>query len=138
MSMYEKAFQLEIITPQEIVFRGDASSVSAPGAEGGFQVLFDHAPFLSVLEIGKITAKDTSGNDLVYAISGGFFEVVNNHAVVLVDSAERQDKIDVDRALAAKARALKLLQTKDGRIDVARAQASLARALNRIRVARPQ
>jgi F-type H+-transporting ATPase subunit epsilon len=112
--------------------------VSAPGVEGGFQVLHNHAPFLSVLEIGKITVRDMNGNDHVYATSGGFFEVVDNHAVVLADTAERQDKIDVDRALASRERAQSRLRAKGEQIDVARAQASLARALNRIRVARSQ
>ena len=135
--MYEKSFQLEIITPQKVLFRGDASSLSGPGVQGGFQVLYNHAPLLSALEIGRIKVKDANGNDIVFATSGGFVEVNNNHVVVLADTAERQDEIEIDRARAAKDRAMKRLRARDERVDIARAQAALARALNRIRVAQP-
>ncbi len=136
--MYEKSFRLEIITPQTIVFRGDATSVSAPGVQGGFQVLYGHASILSALEIGKLLVKDTNGNDLVYATSGGFLEANHNTVVVLADTVESRDEINLERARSAKERALKRLRSKAEAIDVARAQASLARALNRIRVAHLQ
>ena len=44
--MYEKPFQLEIVAPDRVVFRGSATSVTAPGMLGSFQVLFNHAPLL--------------------------------------------------------------------------------------------
>jgi F-type H+-transporting ATPase subunit epsilon len=132
--MYEKAFQLEIVTPGRVVFKDEATSVSVPGVEGGLQVLFDHAPFLSALEIGEIKVKDKSGKDTIYATSGGFVEVHRNHVVVLVDSAERVSEISIDRARAAKARAEERLHAKQQLIDEGRARAALARALNRLRL----
>lgn len=137
-AMYEKAFHLEIITPQRIVFQGEASSVSAPGVLGGFQVLYNHAPLISALQAGTIKVKDVDGNDLVYATSGGFVEAKDNQVTVLADTAERRDEIDVDRARAAKERALKRLREREEAVDIARAQAALARALNRLRVAQQQ
>lgn len=132
--MYEKVFHLEIITPDRVVFSDDASSVSAPGVEGNFQILFDHAPFLSALDTGEIKVKDKNGNDLHYAASGGFVEVNANHVVVLADSVERSEEIDVDRAKAAKARAEERLHVMQHDTDQERARAALARAVNRLRL----
>ncbi len=134
--MYEKAFQLEIITPSKVVFKDEATSVSAPGVEGNFQILYDHAPFLSALEVGEIKVKDKAGNDMHYATSGGFVEVSGNHVVVLADSAEKSSEIDVDRAKAAKARAEERLRTKQENLDRERANAALMRAMNRMRLSR--
>lgn len=131
--MYEKAFELEIITPSKIVFKEAATSLSAPGVEGNFQILYDHAPFLSALEVGEIKVKDKSGNDTHYATSGGFVEVNNNHVVVLADSAEKSSEIDVGRAKAAKARAEERIHAKQELIDEERARAALMRAVNRLR-----
>ncbi len=133
--MYEKAFQLEIVAPDKVVFKEEATSFSAPGVEGGFQVLFNHAPFLSILEIGQLKVRDTEGREIHFAASGGFVEVRNNSVVVLVESAERADEIDVERAKAARARAEKRLKERYENIDLERANLALLRALNRIRVA---
>jgi F-type H+-transporting ATPase subunit epsilon len=132
--MYEKAFQLEIITPSKIVFKDEATSLTAPGVMGGFQILYDHAPFLSALEVGEIKVKERNGTDTRYATSGGFVEVKQNHVVVLADSVERASEIDVERARASKNRAEERLRGTKEKIDVARAEASLARAINRLRI----
>jgi len=133
--LYEKPFKLEIITPRSIVYQADATSVSAPGVKGGFQVLYNHAPFLSALETGVIKVKDATGNDASYATSGGFVEVKDNKVVVLVESAELPGEIDVERAVAARDRAIQRLKSKSPDVDVERARAALIRALNRLRLA---
>ncbi|MBI5471664.1 MAG: F0F1 ATP synthase subunit epsilon [Ignavibacteriae bacterium] len=132
--MYEKAFQLEIITPSQVVFRDEATSLTAPGTEGSFQVLFNHAPLLSSLEVGEIKVKDRTGRDLRYATSGGFVEVNDNHVVVLADTAEKVEEIDVERAKSAKARAEERLHQKKEHVDEGRARAALMRAMNRLRL----
>jgi len=133
--MYEKTFALRIVAPRGVVFEGEATSVSAPGTLGSFQVLFNHAPLLSSLEIGPLKVRDTGGLDTVYATGGGFLEVNNNRVVVLVESAERPEDIDVARARAARERAEGRLKSHDPLFDVRRAELALARALNRIRLA---
>jgi F-type H+-transporting ATPase subunit epsilon len=133
--MYEKPFTLEIIAPDRVVFSGEVTSFSAPGIEGGFQVLVDHAPFLSSLGVGQIKVKNREGVDTLFAANGGFVEVRGNKVVVLVESAERADQIDVDRAKAAQSRAESRLQNQTKDIDVERARAAQYRALNRLRVA---
>jgi len=133
--MYEKSFALRIVAPRGVVFEGEATSVSAPGTLGSFQVLFNHAPLLSSLEIGPLKVKDTAGADTVYATGGGFLEVSGNRVVVLVESAELPEDIDVARARAARERAEGRLKSRDPLFDVRRAELALARALNRIRLA---
>ena len=133
--MYEKAFSLEIVAPDKVVFRGEATSLTAPGVEGMFQVLYNHAPLLAQLGIGRITVKAVDGKDSEFAVSGGFVEVRNNHVAVLVDTIEAAQEIDVARANAAKDRAVQRLHNRSKDIDVERAQAAFYRAMNRIRVA---
>ena len=133
--MYERSFQLEIIAPTRVVFDGEASSVSAPGTLGGFQVLVDHAPLLSSLDAGPLKIKSPAGVDTVYATGGGYLEVNHNRVVVLVESAELPADIDVERARAARERAEGRLRSHDPSLDMVRAELALARALNRLRLA---
>jgi F-type H+-transporting ATPase subunit epsilon len=133
--MYERPFTLEIITPDRIVFSGEATSVSAPGVEGGFQVLVNHAPLLANLGVGVITLKTPDGADTRYASSGGTAEVKGNKVILLVETAEKGDEIDVTRAKASRDRAQDRLHGHGEGIDLERARASLHRALNRLRIA---
>jgi F-type H+-transporting ATPase subunit epsilon len=133
--MADKSFQLEIITPRRVVFKGDVTSVSAPGTSGGFQVLHSHAPLLSSLKIGELKVADPQGTEVLYAVSGGFAEVRENKVVVLAETAERKDEIDAARASASRERAEKRMAEKKNEIDFERARFSLLRAINRLKVA---
>jgi F-type H+-transporting ATPase subunit epsilon len=133
--MYERSFSVEIVAPDRGVFQGEATSVTAPGTLGGFQVLFNHAPLLSSLEVGPLKVKNTQGVDTVYATGGGYLEVRENKVVVLIESAEKPEEIDVERARAARARAEERLKVRDPSFDSVRAELALARALNRLRLA---
>ncbi|MGA9115185.1 MAG: F0F1 ATP synthase subunit epsilon [Bacteroidota bacterium] len=134
--MFDKPFQLRIITPSKVVFQGEAVSVSVPGTRGGFQVLHGHAPCLSSLEVGVLKVKDAAGTDTVYATSGGFVEVRENLVLVLVETAERPEEIDAARAEAARDRAGQRIRAHDRAVDEDRARAAILRALNRLRLAR--
>ena len=133
--MYERSFRLSIVTPTRVVFDGEATSLSVPGVMGGFQVLYSHAPLLSSLEIGRMKVRDMLGTDEIFAAGGGVVEVRNNVVTVLVESAERIQEIDIERAKAARDRATKRLKSKDASIDVERARLALWRAVNRLRIA---
>ena len=69
---------LEIISPQEVVFKGDAESVTLPGELGKFTGLRYHAPLISVLVEGSIAYRTPSGEENTYAIKGGLADVDNN------------------------------------------------------------
>jgi len=133
--MYDKPFSLQIITPTGIAFQGEALSVTAPGVQGGFQVLYNHAPLLSSLAIGEIRVTNRKREQFLYAVSGGFLEVKNNLVVALVDAIEHAPDIDVSRATRARERAETRMHSKDPSVDIDRARLAMVRALNRLRVA---
>jgi F-type H+-transporting ATPase subunit epsilon len=125
-------FPLVVVTPTRLVFEGDARSFQVPGSEGYFQVLIGHIPMLASLTVGILTIQE-SGGERVYAMTGGFVEVLRQQATVLAETIERAEHIDVERARQAEARARARLASSDPDVDTARAQQALARALNRIR-----
>jgi F-type H+-transporting ATPase subunit epsilon len=133
--MPDKSFHLEIITPKRIVFNGQVTSFSAPGVAGGFQVLHSHAPLLSSIKIGEVKLTEINGSEFKYATSGGFVEVRDNKVVLLAETAERADEIDLDRAKAARDRAQKRVKEKKLDTDIERAKLALFRALNRMKLA---
>ncbi len=128
-------FELEIVTPGKVAYRGAVTSFAAPGVVGGFQVLRSHAPLLSSIAVGELKIVDASGMEFHYATSGGFVEVRDNKVVMLAETAEKAEEIDVKRAEAAKDRAQKRLDEKKIETDLDRARISLHRALNRLKVA---
>jgi F-type H+-transporting ATPase subunit epsilon len=134
--MAEKTFQLNIVTPRRVVFSGDVVSFSAPGVLGGFQVLYNHAPMISAIDIGEVKLEDASGRSERFATSGGFVEVKQNKVVLLAETAERPAEIDVQRAEAARARAQQRLDERSADCDFDRARLALMRAINRLKIAR--
>ena len=132
--MSEKAFHREIVTPKKIVLSAPVSSFTAPGVVGGFQVLKSHAPLLSSITAGEVKVVSDDGSETRYATSGGFVEVRENKVVMLAETAEQADQIDVKRAEFARDRAEKRLAEKRVENDIERARASLQRALNRLKV----
>lgn len=75
---------LEIISPQQLAFKGEVESVSLPGAIGRFTVLKNHAPLISVLLEGVITYRTPSGEEASYPIKGGLADVDNNVVSVCI------------------------------------------------------
>ena len=132
--MAGKQFDLQVVTPRRVVFSGRIESISAPGVVGGFEVLYSHAPLLSSLRIGEVKVVDAQGAVTRYATSGGFVEVRNNQVVMLAETAERVDEIDVERAKASMTRARTRLSEKSSGTDMERARMALLRALNRLKV----
>jgi F-type H+-transporting ATPase subunit epsilon len=125
---------LEVITAERVVFSDEVDMVTAPGALGTVGILPRHAPMLTTLEPGEVKIVQ-NGEETFLAIGGGFLEVRDNHVVVLADSAERAEEIDIQRAEEARQRARERLRARETGVDVERAATSLARALARLRVA---
>jgi len=107
------SINLEIVSPDRKVYSGEVKSVSAPGIEGGFQVLSNHAPYVTTLGIGKVKIESTDGSEIIFAISGGIFEVSKNKATILAESIESQEEINADKVKAALARAEELLKDRE-------------------------
>ncbi len=127
---------LEIVTPEKMVFSGLVEEVIIPGSEGQFGVLKGHTPLLSFVDIGELTLiKD--GKRSYYAINTGYAEVASNKVTLLVETAERADAIDKERALRAKERAqAELTKLPPGATeDYEKLKFALMRAIARINVA---
>jgi F-type H+-transporting ATPase subunit epsilon len=127
-------FHIDVVTPKGIRFSGEAVSCTAPGINGEFQVLKDHAPLVAQLTVGEIKI-DEKGNIRWMATSGGFLEVKDNIISIIAETAEWAEDIELERAHDAEKRARDRLHAHDEDIDVSRAEMALARALNRIKVA---
>ncbi len=129
-----KEINVEIITPSKIAFSGKVKAISLPGTLGNFQVLFNHAPLLSKLEVGKIIIKNLDDIDTEFVTGGGNVEVLKNKVLVLAESFESKEEIDVERAKRSLERAKERLTNKNKEnIDELRAEAALARAINRLK-----
>jgi F-type H+-transporting ATPase subunit epsilon len=126
---------LEIVTPEKSVVNEEARIVMAPGTLGEFGVLSGHTPFMTSLKLGTVRYVDKNGKERFVFLSGGFAEALSDRVTILADSAERRKEIDLDRAVAAKARAEERLSKEgDDSIDFMRARAALSRAICRIRL----
>jgi len=128
-----KEIALEIVTPSKVIFSGEVKSVTIPGTNGSFQILYNHAPLISTFEIGRIKVIDDDKKEINFATSGGTVEVVKNKILVLAESAELVDDINLDRAKESLNRAQKRLLSKK-EIDIERAEGAMARAKNRISI----
>jgi F-type H+-transporting ATPase subunit epsilon len=128
--------KLDIVTAERTVFSDEVDAVIAPGIEGQLGILPHHAPLMTMLAAGELVVRKDNKED-EYALSGGFLEVRPDRVIVLADSAERAEEIDIARAEAAKKRAEERLQAKGkaAGLDEARAEAALRRALVRLTVA---
>lgn len=128
-----KSFRLEVVTPDRLLLSEEVVSVIAPGVEGYLGVLANHAPLVTELAVGILRIRYPDDTEENVAVSGGFMEVAHNRVLVLADSAERPQDIDIQRAKEALLRAHQRLH--DPTMDHERARAALERALNRLKVA---
>ncbi len=127
--------QLELVTPYRKVLSEEVDMVTASGVLGEFTVLPGHAAFLTSLKIGELVyVKDSKVNHL--ALNWGYFEVVDDRITILVETAERADEIDLERARTALGRAEEALRrlSREDR-DFIMYEAALQRALIRVQVA---
>jgi F-type H+-transporting ATPase subunit epsilon len=126
---------VEIVTAERTLLRESGiDEVIAPGVEGELAVLPRHAAFMTMLTAGELILK-RGGEEMDFAVTGGFFEVLNDRVIVLADAAERAEEIDIQRAEEARERARVALERRESIEDQAAAQAALQRALIRLRVA---
>jgi len=126
-------FYAQLLTPEGALFEGDVIGVKVPGTSGSFEMLHNHAPLVSSLGIGKIEIEKKDESLIVYAVSGGFVEISDNHCTILAEKAEEAGSIDA--AEAAKKRdelKAKLSETTHNREE---AEHELAVAQNRVKVA---
>ena len=128
----------KIATPEKVVYEKDVFQVSLPTTTGEITVLPNHIPLVSVLQTGEMKLKDAEGEHLI-AVSGGFVEVRGkNEVVVLANSAEMENEIDLERAETARLAAIEQMKIAKSteNVDFAKLQAIVDREMNRLRVGR--
>ena len=133
-----KKIELEIVTPEGVCVREAVDEVEAPGAEGYFGVLPGHTPFLTELKTGTVRYR-TGHEDHLVVVTWGFAEVLPQKVTLLVNTAERAEDIDLQRAESARTRAQQRREEFGVAYDVDRAretEEAAARAEARLETAR--
>ncbi|HSE39300.1 MAG TPA: F0F1 ATP synthase subunit epsilon [Acidobacteriota bacterium] len=125
--------RLEIVTPERLLLSDEVDEVTIPGSEGYLGILPGHLPLLTMLGTGVLAYRKGT-QKWSFAASGGFAEVLPDRVIIMADSVERPEEIDVERARVAKDRAQRQLSSKD-HINVEETMASMMRAISRIEVA---
>lgn len=128
----------KIITPERVVLEGEAASLSVMTEDGEITVLPGHIPLASLLKAGEMRLKTLDGKEELLAVSTGLLEVQkNNQIVILANTAERSEELELAKIDEAKERAEQALRNIRNRDDVsfAEAAAHLERELARYRVA---
>lgn len=123
---------VELVSPETVLWSGDATQLVARTLDGDIAFLPGHAPFIGALDVGAVRVWPTEGDIVSFAVHGGFVEVSANSVSVLSDVAELSSDIDVARAHDAQSRAEAALAAD---ADDADAAAALKRAMVRLTAA---
>jgi F-type H+-transporting ATPase subunit epsilon len=123
-----KTFNLEIVTPERIVYQDEVEYLSAPGKMGTLGILPNHAALFTALSQGELKIKK-NGEDIFMSIGGGFLEVTQNQVQVLVTRAVNADKLNEQEIMAAKKQAEEALKNKPSGKDLSQAQALYRQSL---------
>ena len=128
--------QCDIITQEKTVFSGQVDAVNLPGSEGRMGILPNHTALLTTLGFGEVIVR-SAGEEEFFAIGGGFAEVQPDRVIILADSAEHAEAIDIERAERARENAEKFMAegVPEDPERYAQIRASLQRAQIRIDVA---
>ena len=129
------SLRVEVVTQERTVVSTDVEYVVLPGLDGKFGILADHVPIMAALQIGIVEFGPRKGRRRKIALGGGFAEMHDNKLVVLANTAELAEEIDILRAQRAKERAERRLAEKRDDLDFTRAQIALQKALLRLEVA---
>ena len=127
---------VSIVTPNGEAYRAEEASMVVLGTTSGqVGIMANHVPMVASLKIGPLKVVFPDGKEEILAVSEGFVETHKDKITVIVQTAELDKDIDVERAKRAKDRAEKRIAENQEGLDVRRAQLALAKALTRIKVA---
>lgn len=123
---------LKIITHEKVVFDSDVDEIYTKTVDGEIGILKNHIPIVAALDIG-VTKVLIAGKPEYYTTMGGVLQFKDNEALILTDTAESQEEIDINRAKDALKRARARLAEAEANLDAKRAEAAVARALARLK-----
>lgn len=125
---------VQLVSPERVLFEGDAEMVVCRTSDGEIAFLPGHVPFVGALGIAKVRVLLADATEVVAAVHGGFVEVSNNRVTILSDVAELVEQLDVVRARTAREAAERAVMADP---EDQAAKEALARALLRLEVADP-
>jgi F-type H+-transporting ATPase subunit epsilon len=135
--MMARVMRVDLVDSEKQIFSGEVEYLVAPAANGEIGVYPHHTSLLTKLKPGVLRLQIAEEQyQMIFAISGGFLEVQDNHATVLADIVERTDELDEARLKEQKAIALARYKKRAGSsstTDIARAQASLEIAIAQLK-----
>jgi F-type H+-transporting ATPase subunit epsilon len=132
-----KTFQLEIIASDHPFYKGECEMLIFPGLDGEHGILARHEAMVTCINAGELRFL-VDGNWQYAAVSEGFVEITPDYVVLLADTVERPEDIDINRANEAKVRAEEKLRQKQSIMEYYHTQAALNRAMNRLKVTKKQ
>lgn len=127
-------FTVHILAADKVLYEGECESLIIPTPWGQYGILAHHCKAICAIVAGRLTYRVPGGKDKYAAVSDGLVKIENNDVLVLVDTAERPEEIDINRARAATEASKEAILQKKSIREYREAQASLARALSRIDV----
>ncbi len=129
-----KLLSIDIVTPEKTIYQGKIKGIIAPGIDGEFGVLPDHTPFATMLAPGVVTLAHEDGKSEMMAVSGGYVEVTREKVILLVETAERPEEVDIGTIKRRKEEKEKLLHAKDRKdVDYDAIQIALLKELSRLK-----
>jgi len=134
MAQGSNKIMLEIVTPYGAVYAGEVDEVVAQGTEGEFGVMPGHAHMVTTIKPGLLTAGTLGAKPAYFFVGSGYAEVGPDKVVVMADSAEKSEDIDVERAMNARKKAEEELRRQETEGFVS-AESALERAIARVHVA---
>lgn len=133
MNNMAKTFLLEIIASDRVFFNGECESLIFPGIDGEHGVLANHEMTVTCVNAGELKYK-IDGEWRYAAVSDGYAEISGKHVIILADTVEKPEEIDVKRAEEAKQRAEEKLRQKQSIMEYYHTQVALNKAMNRLKV----
>lgn len=130
--------KFKIVTPERTVYESEISQATLPVSDGEVTILPNHRNYIASLKAGEILLKKED-EEISMVISGGFIEFNNNELVVLADTAEHAEEIDIKRAeetARKRAEELKKQKITMDEMEYAKVAASIEKELARVRVAK--
>ena len=132
--MADGIFQVEILASDHVFYIGPCESIIVPTVEGFYGIKAHHTNMVSEIVEGALTYRLPGEQNQIAAVSGGIVKVENNEVLVLVNTIERPEEIDENRARREAEEPRELILQKRSIREYRTAQATLARALNRLKV----
>lgn len=136
--MNDKYIHFEIVTPERVVLKEEIMQITLPTKMGEITVLPNHIPLVASLLPGVVHVKKKNGEYEIISVSGGFLEVLKDKVVILADTAERAEEIDLSRLEEARSRASEIKENarRGEKVNFTEVNASIERELARTKAVR--